>query len=90
MVGQKCVLTPKDAEVVGRFKDGSCAAALRKLGRGRTLLLGFMPGLAYGHNAPRRNRPATDTSLRDEPGDASAAGPHGVDRGKAPGINMLA
>lgn len=43
-----------------------------------------------GQHAPRRNRPATDTSLRDEPGDASAAGPHGVDRGKAPGINMLA
>lgn len=43
-----------------------------------------------GQNAPRRNRPATDTSLRDEPGDASAAGPHGVDRGKASGINMLA
>lgn len=43
-----------------------------------------------GQHAPRRNRPATDTSLRDEPGDASAAGPHGVDRVKTPGINMLA
>lgn len=43
-----------------------------------------------GQHAPRRNRPATDTTLRDEPGDVSAAGPHSVDRGKAPGVDMLA
>lgn len=44
----------------------------------------------HGQHAPRRKRPAMDTSLRDEPGDVSAAGPHSVDRGKAPVINMLA
>lgn len=43
-----------------------------------------------GQQAPRRNRPAMDTAPREEPADASAAGPYSTDRGKSSGINMLA
>lgn len=43
-----------------------------------------------GQQAPRRNRPAMDTTLRDDPSDASAAGSYSADRGKSSGINMLA
>lgn len=44
----------------------------------------------HGQHAPRHNRPTMDTTLREEPKDASAAGPISVDRGQAIGINMLA
>lgn len=41
-------LTPiSDAEVVGRFADGSPAAIDRRVGQGRVLLIGALPGLAY-------------------------------------------
>ena len=36
-----------DAEVVGRFADGSPAAIDRRVGQGRVLLIGALPGLAY-------------------------------------------
>jgi hypothetical protein len=56
VVGVKLVLTPTTGEAVGRYADGACGAVVNRLGRGRTLLLGVMPGHLYRHNAPRDER----------------------------------
>jgi hypothetical protein len=55
VVGVKTVLTPTTGRSIGTFEDGSCGAVLHELGKGKTLLLGVMPGLIYAHNAPREN-----------------------------------
>lgn len=40
-------LEPTTGTALGKYADGSCAAVSQKLGRGRTILLGFYPGYAY-------------------------------------------
>jgi len=67
VVGVKAVLTPTTGKAIGTFEDGSCGAVLHELGKGKTLLLGVMPGLIYAHNAPRKNGvPITYTAERRE------------------------
>ena len=43
-----------------------------------------------GQPSPRRNRPVVDTSKREEPSEALAAGPYSAGRSQSTGINMLA
>jgi hypothetical protein len=42
-----CLLEPTTGEPLASFAGGGCAAVGRKAGKGRTLLLGFQPGIAY-------------------------------------------
>lgn len=41
------VFTPADAQVIGRYADGTAAALHRQVGRGQVITIGSMPGLAY-------------------------------------------
>lgn len=47
LIGAKAVLTPTTGRAVGTFDDGTCAAVVNTLGKGRTLLYGFQPGILY-------------------------------------------
>lgn len=47
VVGVKCVLTPTAAKPVATYSDGSCAAVLNTIGKGRVLLMGVSPGLIF-------------------------------------------
>jgi hypothetical protein len=51
LIGVKAVLTPTTGRPVGTFDDGSCAAVVNVLGKGRTLLYGFLPGILYKGDA---------------------------------------
>jgi len=51
------VFVPADANIIGRYADGSAAALRHQVGRGQVITIGSMPGLAY-------LRPAMD-----DPGD---------------------
>jgi hypothetical protein len=53
VVGPKVVLEPLEgAEVVGRYRDGTAGAVIRRQGQGKTLLWGVMLGHLYRQNAP--------------------------------------
>ena len=45
--GHRYILEPTGAQSLGKYADGSCAAVSQKVGKGRTILLGFYPGYAY-------------------------------------------
>ena len=51
LIGVKTVLTPAGGQPAGTFDDGSCAAVVHSLGKGSTLLLGFLPGILYKGDA---------------------------------------
>lgn len=56
VIGVKVVLEPTTGTPVGTFADGRCAAVMRTLGKGRTLLFGFQPGMLYKGSAPGGSR----------------------------------
>ncbi len=56
VIGVKVVLTPTTGTSVGTFADGSCAAVMRALGKGRTLLFGVQPGMLYKGTAAGGSR----------------------------------
>lgn len=68
VVGVKLVLAPTTGRAVAEYADGSCGAVINTHGKGRTLLLGVMPGHLYRHNAPRDENeyPTTYTADRRE------------------------
>ncbi len=47
VIGLKVELTPTTGKPVGVYSNGACAAVINTVGKGRTLLLGFMPGQLY-------------------------------------------
>lgn len=47
VIAWKQALTPSDGRVVGRFGDGTPAIVERVHGKGRAVLFGFLPGIAY-------------------------------------------
>ncbi|MCX5662052.1 MAG: hypothetical protein NTW19_20425 [Planctomycetota bacterium] len=56
VVGVKVVLTPSSGKPVATYADGSAAAVLGELGKGKTLLWGVTPGLIYKGDAKGGNR----------------------------------
>jgi hypothetical protein len=58
LIGMKAVLTPTGGRSVGTFDDGSCAAVVNAVGKGRTLLYGFLPG---NIRIPPKRRPIPAT-----------------------------
>jgi len=62
----KQAILPSDAEVLGRFGDGTPAVVARRHGKGRAVLFGFFPGMAYLQSGlPLRpvDRAATDAGF---------------------------
>lgn len=47
LIGVKAELTPTTGKPVGAYANGACAAVVNTVGKGKTLLLGFMPGQLY-------------------------------------------
>jgi hypothetical protein len=56
VIGVKTVLIPTTGQSVGTYADGSCGAVSRSLGKGKTLLLGVMPGHIYKGKAEGGSR----------------------------------
>lgn len=56
VIGVKAELTPTTGRPVGTFSNGACAAVMRDLGKGRTLLLGVLPGDLYKGTAAGGSR----------------------------------
>ena len=46
-MGMKQVLTPRDAQVIGRWGDGTAAVTVRSLGKGRAYAVGTLPGASW-------------------------------------------
>lgn len=51
VIGSMVVLTPRGGTPVGVFGDGRCAAVINRVGKGRTLLYGFQPGIVFKGDA---------------------------------------
>ena len=50
VIGMRTGLLPTTARPIATFEDGTCAAALNRVGRGHVLLWGIQPGIIYkGH-----------------------------------------
>ena len=47
VIGMRNSLQPTTARPIATFEDGTCAAALNKVGRGHVLLWGIQPGIIY-------------------------------------------
>lgn len=67
VVGVKAVLTPTTGKSIATFSDGSCGGVLHELGKGKTLLLGVMPGHLYGHTKPIKWEAPYDDDLDGRP-----------------------
>lgn len=48
--GMKYLLQPTTAEVIARYESGQPAATVRRVGKGRALLIGFHPGFTFQQN----------------------------------------
>lgn len=62
----KQAILPSDGRVVGRFRDGTAAVVEKAHGKGRAVLFGFFPGMAYLQSGlPLRpvDRAATDAGF---------------------------
>lgn len=46
-VGMKQVLTPQDAEVIGKWSDGTAAVTVRSHGKGKAFAVGTLPGTSW-------------------------------------------
>ena len=51
VIAWKQPLTATDGTMIGKFKDGSPAVVLKRHGKGRAILFGFLPGQAYLQSA---------------------------------------
>lgn len=51
VIGSIATLNPTTGKSIGTFEDGSCAAVINSLGKGKTLLYGFLPGILYKGDA---------------------------------------
>jgi hypothetical protein len=60
-----CLLEPTTGEPLASFAGGGCAAVGRKAGKGRTLLLGFQPGIAYRDGVAWATADAAAQATRD-------------------------
>jgi len=47
VIGMRTSLQPTTAQPIATFEDGTCAAALNKVGGGHVLLWGIQPGIIY-------------------------------------------
>ena len=47
VIGMRTSLLPTTAQPIASFDDGTCAAALNRVGRGQVLLWGIQPGILY-------------------------------------------
>ncbi|MBS3761733.1 MAG: beta-galactosidase trimerization domain-containing protein [Planctomycetes bacterium] len=65
--GVRAELAPTTGKVVGTFADGTPAAVLNRVGEGRALLLGFLPGRTYAEAEGRTGKRAMTAADQDNP-----------------------
>jgi len=67
VVGLRTTVVPTTAQPIATFEDGTCAAALNKIGKGHVLLWGIQPGILYkGEHANREHFVPQEGRYMDE------------------------